>query len=67
MRAVYREVARSSDGLVSSEQLQQMLIKLQVVVDTRYLDALLKRFDRRGDGWIEFEEFVGYLMENPYK
>jgi Ca2+-binding EF-hand superfamily protein len=44
-----------------------MLIKLQVVVDQRYLDALLRRFDRRGDGVIEFEEFVGYLMESPYK
>jgi Ca2+-binding EF-hand superfamily protein len=31
------------------------------------LDALLRKFDRRGDGVIEFEEFVAYLMANPYK
>jgi Ca2+-binding EF-hand superfamily protein len=44
-----------------------MLIKLQIVVDQRYLDALLKRFDRHHNGNIEFEEFVSYLIDCPYK
>jgi Ca2+-binding EF-hand superfamily protein len=44
-----------------------MLQKIQVVVDQRYLDALLARFDRRGDGCIEFEEFMNYLIDSPYK
>lgn len=68
MRAVFREFdGANGSGMLTSDLLQQMLVKLQVCVDQRYLDALLKRFDRRGDGVIEFEELVGYLMENPYK
>jgi len=67
MRNVFREFDRNRSGSLDSAELQQMLIKLQVVVDQRYLDALLKRFDRNGNGVIEFEEFIGYVMENPYK
>lgn len=67
MRAVYREFDRQNSGVMTSEQLQAMLLKLQVAVEQRYLDALLARFDRRGDGCIEFEEFISYLVESPYK
>lgn len=67
MRNVFRECDGDRSGMMTSAELQQMLIKIQVVVDQCYLDALLKRFDRRGDGVIEFEEFIGYVMENPYK
>ena len=67
MRNVFREFDQSGSGHLGSAELQQMLTKLQVVVDQRYLDALLRKFDRRGDGVVEFEELVGYLMENPYK
>jgi len=67
MRNVFREFDTNRSGNLDSAELQQMLIKLQVVVDQRYLDALLKRFDRNGNGVIEFEEFIGYVMENPYK
>jgi Ca2+-binding EF-hand superfamily protein len=67
LRAIFREFDPMQTGNLTSTELQQMLIKLQIVVDQRYLDALLKRFDRRGDGVIEFEELVSYLMEDPYK
>ena len=67
MRNVFREFDQTRSGNLGSAELQQMLTKLQVVVDQRYLDALLRKFDRRGDGVVEFEELVGYLMENPYK
>ncbi len=67
LRAIFREFDPMQTGNLTSAELQQMLVKLQIVVDQRYLDALLQRFDRRGDGVIEFEELVSYLMENPYK
>lgn len=67
MRAVFREFDRQRSGVLTAAQLQQMLLKIQVAVDQRYLDALLARFDRRGDGCVEFEEFVSYLVDSPYK
>ena len=65
MRNVFREFD-SGNGLFTSAELQAMLIKLQIVVEQRYLDALLRKFDRRGDGVIEFigSQFgLGYGMK----
>ena len=36
-------------------------------VERRYLSALLKKFDRNGNGVIEFEEFVNFIINDPYK
>lgn len=68
LRAIYREVdgpARS--GELTCEMLSEVLKRLQILVDSRFLEALMKPFDREGNGCIEFEELVGYLMEKPYK
>lgn len=68
LRSIYREVDwQSRSGNVDSTQLAQVLRQLQINVDLRFLDALLKPLDREGHGIVEFEELVGYLMENPYK
>ena len=68
LRAVYREVDGSArSNIVTNVMFAELLKKLQVVVDLRYLDALMKPFDRNKDGVVEFEELVGYLMEKPYK
>jgi Ca2+-binding EF-hand superfamily protein len=36
-------------------------------VPAPYLEALLKKFDRNGNGVVEFEEFLSYLTNCPYK
>lgn len=68
LRAVYREVDGSArSGMVTNSMFAELLKKLQIAIDVRYLDALMKPFDRNKDGIVEFEEMVGYLMEKPYK
>jgi len=68
LRATYREVdGAKPSGILTSADLANILVKIQIVVGPRYLDALLKPFDRNNDGVVEFEELVGYLMEKPYK
>jgi Ca2+-binding EF-hand superfamily protein len=44
-----------------------MLSKLQLSCSKRYLDALLKKFDRNGHGVVEFEELLSFLTSSPYK
>ena len=68
LRAIYREVdgpARS--GELTADMLAEVIKRMQILVDARFLVALMKPFDREGSGCIEFEELVGYLMEKPYK
>jgi len=36
-------------------------------VERRFLTALLKKFDRNGDGCISFEEFNNFLINDPYR
>jgi Ca2+-binding EF-hand superfamily protein len=68
LRAVYREVdGAARSNIVTNVMFAELLKKLQIAVDLRYLDALMKPFDRNKDGVVEFEELVGYLMEKPYK
>lgn len=43
-----------------------MLVRLQISVDRRYIQALLKAFDRNDNGVIEFDEFVNFLVHDPY-
>jgi len=68
LRACYREVdGPSRSGVVTNAMFAEILKKLQIAIDSRYLDALMRPFDRNKDGIVEFEEMVGYLMEKPFK
>jgi len=68
LRNVYREVdGPQRSGMLTSDMLAAVLVRIQIVVDTSFLDALLKPFDREGNGVVEFEELVSHLMEKPYK
>jgi len=67
LRAIYREVDTARSGGLTCEMFGEVLKRLQILVDGRFLEALMKPFDRDGNGLIEFEELVGYIMEKPYK
>ena len=66
LRGVFREFDINGDGVLTADELQAMLVKLQISVDRRYISALLKKFDRNGNGVIEFEEFSYFLIHDPY-
>jgi len=68
LRALYREIdGPNPTGMLTTAMFSQIMIKLQVIVADRHLNAVMKQFDRNKDGIIEFEELVGMLMEKPYK
>ena len=35
-------------------------------VDRKYIQALLAKFDRNKNGVIEFDEFVNFIINDPY-
>jgi len=67
LREIFRQFDINGDGVLTSDELSAMLVKLQISCDRRYLNALLCKFDRNGNGVIEFEEFCEFLIKNPYK
>lgn len=67
LRDIFRQFDVNGDGVLTVNELEAMLVKLQVSVERRYLQALLQQFDRNGDGVIDFEEFTTFTIQNPYK
>ena len=67
IRNAFREFDLNGNGVLTSDELQAMLVRLQISVDRRYIGALLKKFDRNGNGVIEFDEFVNFMVHDPYK
>jgi len=67
LRTVFNEFDLNKDGTLSVVELEQMLLKLQIRCERSFLAELLGKFDRNKNGVIEFEEFVHYIIHNPYK
>jgi|SaaInl33SG_5_DNA_1037386.scaffolds.fasta_scaffold20250_1 Ca2+-binding EF-hand superfamily protein len=43
-----------------------MLQKINLNVDQKYLEALIKRLDTNKNGVIEFEELVQFVVQERY-
>lgn len=68
LRSLYREIdGPQPSGILTVDMFSQIMKKLQVVIADRYLESILRAFDRNKDGRIEFEELVSHLMEKPYR
>ena len=66
LRNIFREFDANGNGVLSSDELQALLVRLQISVERKYLSALLKKFDNNNNGVIEFEEFVNFVINDPY-
>ena len=42
LRNIFREFDTNENGVLTSDELMAMLVKLQISVDRRYINALLK-------------------------
>lgn len=43
-----------------------MLVKLNLSAPDKYLEALLVKFDRNGNGIVEFDELLQYVVYDRY-
>ena len=67
LRDLFKQFDINKSGDLTIDELSNMLSKLQVACDRKYVLALFKRFDENKNGVIEFEEFVDFVIRNPYK
>ena len=50
LRNIFREFDANGNGVLSSDELQALLVRLQISVERKYLSALLKKFDNNNNG-----------------
>lgn len=66
LRKLFKEFDINKSGFLSLDEMQAMLIKLEIPVSKRYLNAVFSKLDRNRSGVIEFDEFVYYIVNDPY-
>ena len=66
MRKLFNDFDVNRSGNLCLEELYAMMIKLEIPIHKKYLGAVFNKFDANKNGVIEFEEFINYIINNPY-
>jgi Ca2+-binding EF-hand superfamily protein len=66
LRELFREFDTNNSGLLSIGELRDILFKINLTSEDRYLNAILSKMDTNRDGVVEFEEFCKYVTTDPY-
>jgi len=67
LRDLYREIVQQdASGNLTRCQLVKILSKINLRTNEKYLDALLQKMESYKDNTVEFEEFVYYIVSEPY-
>ncbi len=67
LRDVFKLFDTNKSGDLTIDELWNMMAKLGISCERKYVQALFRKFDENNNGVIEFEEFCRYLIQNPYK
>ena len=67
LRNIFRDFDQDKNGVMTVNELDGLLGKLNIKVSSRDLTALFQRLDCNGNGVIEFEEFRKIVLDDPYK
>lgn len=66
LRDLFRDFDRNGDGTLGLDELNQMLLKINLKTDQKYVCALMNLFDSNSNGKVEFEEFQRYVVADRY-
>lgn len=64
---IFNHFDTNKSGTLTLDELAGMVSKLKLTCEWKYLIGVFKILDSNNSGAIEFEEFVNYILHNPYK
>lgn len=67
LRKVFNYFDVNQSGNITLDELAAMMAKLQISVERKYLSGIMKEVDTDNNGSIEFNEFLNFIIMNPYK
>ena len=67
LRKIFKDFDTNNSGTITIDELSAMCAKLQISVERKYIQAMLKVLDSNKSGMLEFEEFANFLLYDPYK
>jgi Ca2+-binding EF-hand superfamily protein len=67
LRKVFNYFDANESGNITIDELAAMMAKLQISVERKYLNGIMKVIDSDNNGAIEFNEFLNFIIMNPYK
>lgn len=67
LRKVFNYFDTNETGNITLDELAAMMAKLQISVERKYLSGIMKEIDSDNNGAIEFNEFLNFIIMNPYK
>jgi calmodulin len=67
LRKIFKEFDLNNNGAITNDELGAMMAKFGISVERKYLNAIIRELDTNKTGMLEFEEFVNFLLYNPYK
>eukprot|EP00344_Euplotes_crassus_P011494 CAMPEP_0197004752 /NCGR_PEP_ID=MMETSP1380-20130617/25518_1 /TAXON_ID=5936 /ORGANISM="Euplotes crassus, Strain CT5" /LENGTH=282 /DNA_ID=CAMNT_0042423655 /DNA_START=65 /DNA_END=913 /DNA_ORIENTATION=- len=67
LRKIFDYFDTNKSGNITIDELAGMTAKLKISVERRYLYGIMKRIDQDNNGAIEFNEFLNFIIMDPYK
>lgn len=67
LRKIFNDFDSNNSGTLTVDELAAMMASLKLSCERKYLTAILKVIDTNNSGAIEFEEFLNYIINDPYK
>ena len=64
IRAQFRTLDKDGNGLVSAEEIREVLTALGDRLSDEDVEEMIRDVDKDGDGQVNFEEFVAHMMSD---
>uniref|UniRef100_A0A7S3J5C4 EF-hand domain-containing protein n=1 Tax=Euplotes harpa TaxID=151035 RepID=A0A7S3J5C4_9SPIT len=67
LRKLFNYFDVNQSGNITMDELAAMLAKLEISVERKYINGIMKHIDADNNGAIEFNEFLNFIIMDPYK
>lgn len=66
LKKIFSDFDLSQSGYLTIDEVTNMIAKLKIAVERRYVYPFFKIVDANNSGGVEYEEFEHYVLNNPY-